>query len=110
MKEKNNERDGRADGAKQFRDTPRSEADLKAMRDRINRAIGHLNGICAMLDSGRSSGDILMQLASAKGALRALESMLMAEHVKTCSARDIKNGDTQKAVEDIMSILDYLRA
>ena len=50
--------------------TPRSEEELRLLRNRLNRMVGQLNGIRRMLDENRYCGDILIQIASVEKACR----------------------------------------
>ncbi len=73
--------------------TPRSEEELKVLNDRINRAIGQLNGIKNMLDDNRYCGDILIQLSAVESALQNLGYIILADHMKTCVAENIACGN-----------------
>ena len=46
--------------------TPRSDELKRSATRRLNRAIGQLNGVKAMLDEDRYCADVLTQLAAAE--------------------------------------------
>ena len=47
------------------KDTPRDDAFQDNIQKRLNRAIGQLGGVKAMIDDNRYCGDVLLQLAAA---------------------------------------------
>ena len=87
--------------------TPRDEATLKSLNDRLSRIIGQLNGIKNMLNDNRYCGDILVQLSAAESALSAFGYEILSEHFKTCVAENVKDGNVailDEAVELIKKL------
>lgn len=82
-----------SDYKKNYRETPRSEEELKALITRVNRINGQVEGIKAMLEENRYCGDILIQIAAAESALRSLGYLIFEEHLGTCVSDKIKSGD-----------------
>lgn len=74
------------------------------MTCRLNRAIGQLNGVKAMIEDERYCGDVLTQLAAAESAVRAVSRMVMQDHLKTCVVERIQQGDTE-VVDEVMDLL-----
>ena len=60
-----------------------------------------LGGIKNMLDDNRYCGDILIQLAAAQNALRNVGYIILEEHMETCVAEGIKNGDDEVIAEAV---------
>jgi len=81
--------------------TPRSDETVKALQNRLSRIIGQLGGIKNMLDDNRYCGDILIQLAAAQNALRNVGYIILEEHMETCVAEGIKNGDDEVIAEAV---------
>lgn len=81
--------------------TPRSDDTVKALQNRLSRIIGQLGGIKNMLDDNRYCGDILIQLAAAQNALRNVGYIILGEHMETCVAEGIKNGDDEVIAEAV---------
>ena len=78
------DRTGRADQADQASDcpcrhksTPRSMELQADMQKRLNRAIGQLTGVKAMIEDNRYCGDVLTQLAAAESAVRRVSEMVL---------------------------------
>lgn len=84
--------------------TPRSDELKKSVTCRLNRAIGQLNGVKAMIEDERYCGDVLTQLAAAESAVRAVSRMVMQDHLKTCVVERIQQGDTE-VVDEVMDLL-----
>lgn len=89
------------------KDTPREEADLKQLKNRLNRIIGQLNGIGKMLDENRYCGDILTQIGAVESALQSFGYVILKEHLETCVVEQIQKGNTdimEEAVELIKKL------
>ncbi len=84
--------------------TPRS-AELQAdVQKRLNRAIGQLNGVKAMVEDNRYCGDVLTQLAAAESAVRRVSEMLLAEHMRTCVVEEIRAGNDE-VIDEVMTLM-----
>lgn len=75
--------------------TPRSEQLQVDVTRRLNRAIGQLNAVKAMVEDNRYCGDVLTQLAAAESAVRRVAEMVFAEHMQTCVADGIREGNDE---------------
>lgn len=83
--------------------TPRSP-ELKAdVTRRINRAVGQLNGIRAMVEEDRYCGDVLTQLAAVESAVKAISREVMRDHLETCVVERIQSGDTE-VTDEVMDL------
>lgn len=76
------------------KNTPRNEAELKQMKNRISRMVGQLNGIGKMLDENRYCGDILNQIAAVESALQSFGHIVLQNHMETCVVEEIRKGNT----------------
>ncbi|QKF07967.1 metal-sensing transcriptional repressor [Berryella wangjianweii] len=84
--------------------TPRSEELQADLTRRLNRAIGQLGGVKAMLDDNRYCGDVLIQLAAAQSAIRSVSERLLQNHLETCVVEQIQQGNTE-VVEEVLSLI-----
>lgn len=71
----------------------RTEAERRRLANRLARVEGQVRGIRAMLDSDTYCTDILTQVSAAQSALASFSKELLAEHIKTCVADGVRNGD-----------------
>ena len=73
--------------------TPRDEAAVRQLRNRLNRMAGQLNGIGRMLDENRYCGDILIQIAAVERALQNFGYVILKEHMESCVVEEIRGGN-----------------
>ena len=84
--------------------TPRDEAFQKDLQTRLNRAIGQLKGIKAMIEDNRYCGDVLTQLAAVEKAVSRISEMVLRDHLETCVSDRIRRGDNQ-AIDEVMTLI-----
>lgn len=86
------------------KETPRSEELQADLQKRLNRVIGQLGGVKAMLDDNRYCGDVLVQLAAAESAVRSISSRLLQNHLETCVVEQIQRGNVE-VVDEVMQLM-----
>lgn len=84
-----------------YKSSPRETVDQKKLQNRINRIIGQLKGIQGMLEDNRYCGDILMQIGAVESALQSLGYVILEEHMMSCVAESVQQGDTQILAEAV---------
>ena len=84
--------------------TPRSDELKKSVERRLNRAIGQLGGVKAMVEEDRYCGDVLTQLAAAEAAVRAVSREVLRDHMETCVTERIQAGDTE-VIDELCGLL-----
>lgn len=85
----------------------RSEEEYRRLCNRLSRIEGQIRGIRGMLEKEAYCIDILSQTAAANAALNAFSRELLAQHLRTCVARDLRAGD-DSTVEELVSALQKL--
>lgn len=88
--------------------TPRTEQELKQLRNRLSRIMGQLNGISRMLDENRYCGDILTQVAAVESALQAFGYEILKNHMETCVIEEIRKGNTA-VVDEAVELIKKLK-
>lgn len=88
--------------------TPRSEKELRNLKNRLNRMAGQLNGIGRMLDDNRYCGDILNQVAAVESALQSFGYLILREHMETCVVEEIQKGNVD-VVEEAVELIKKLK-
>ncbi len=73
---------------------PRDEAELRRLKNRLNRMAGQLNGIGRMLDENRYCGDILIQVAAVERALQNFGYTVLKSHMDSCVAEEVLRGNS----------------
>ena len=85
----------------------RSDAEYKKLINRLNRISGQINGIKKMVENDAYCTDILIQVAAVNAALNSFNKELLGEHIRTCVADNIKNGNDE-VIDELVNILQKL--
>ena len=85
----------------------RSEEDIRTLLARLRRVEGQIRGIEKMVESGAYCPDILIQVSAATSALTSFNKELLACHIKSCVAEDIRNGN-EETVDELCRVLQKL--
>lgn len=85
----------------------RSEEEYKRLIHRLNRVEGQIRGIRGMVERSAYCPDILAQVAAANAALNAFSRELLAEHIRTCVARDVREG-RQETLDELVATIQKL--
>ncbi|WP_297979671.1 metal-sensing transcriptional repressor [uncultured Methanobrevibacter sp.] len=81
--------------------------DSENLHRRLKKIIGQLNAIDRMIDEDIPCENILMQVNAAKSALHKVGHIIAEGHVNHCVKDAIDKGDTEEALADISSVLEY---
>ena len=79
----------------------RSAKEEKDLISRLNRIERQVRGVKAMVQDERYCTDILVQVSAIQSALNGFSRTLLSSHVKSCVVEEIKNGDADKAVDEL---------
>ena len=85
----------------------RSEKEYKDLIHRLNRIEGQIRGIRGMVEKNCYCPDILIQVAAANAALNSFNKVLQGNHIRTCVARDIRDGKDE-TIDELVGILQKL--
>ena len=85
----------------------RSDEEYKSLDNRLARIEGQVRGIRNMVEQDIYCTDILMQVAAVTAALNSFNKELLAAHVRTCVANDIRAG-REEAVDELVGVLQKL--
>lgn len=83
--------------------TKRSPEEKKRIISRLNRISGQINGIAKMIEDDAYCNDVLIQLSAVKNSVKSLSSHVLENHLYTCIARDLENGDLD-SVDELVSL------
>ena len=79
---------------------------------RLRRIEGQVRGIRKMVAEDRYCVDVLTQTASVAAALRAVEDLVMEQHLETCVADAMRSDDAElkrTKVTEVMDVISRLR-
>ena len=85
----------------------RSEKEYKDLIHRLNRIEGQIRGIKGMVEKAAYCPDILVQVAAANAALNSFNKVLLANHIRTCVADDIREGH-EETIDELVHVLQKL--
>ena len=85
----------------------RSPEEYKALLNRLNRIEGQVRGIRGMLEKDAYCVDILVQVAAANAALNRFSRELLAQHIGSCVAADLRAG-SEEQLEALLRLLPKL--
>lgn len=85
----------------------RTDEEYKSLINRLNRIEGQVRGVKKMLDVDTYCTEILIQVSAIQAALNAFNRELLANHIYTCVATDIKNGNDE-TIDELVSLLQKL--
>lgn len=85
----------------------RSPEEYKKLIHRLNRIEGQIRGIKGRVENNAYCPDILIQSAAVNAAINAFNKELLANHIRTCVADDIRNGKDE-AIDELVVTLQKL--
>lgn len=85
----------------------RTPEEHKALLNRLSRIEGQVRGIRGMLEKDAYCVDILVQVAAANSALNSFSKELLAQHISTCVADDLRAGSEAK-LDELVNLLPKL--
>ena len=89
--------------------TDRSEADRKKLINRLKRIEGQIRGIIGMLENDAYCNDILIQSAAVNAAVNSFNKELLANHIRTCVAEDIREGKDETIDELVVTLQKLMK-
>lgn len=85
----------------------REEREYRDLIHRLNRIEGQVRGIQTMVEEERYCIDIITQVSAVTSALNAFNKALLSQHIKTCVADNIRNGNDD-VVDELCETLKKL--
>lgn len=85
----------------------RTAEEQKSLLTRLKKVEGQIRGIEKMVESGAYCPDILIQVSAATSALNSFNKVLLACHIRSCVAEDIRSGKDE-TVDELCHVLQKL--
>ena len=89
--------------------TDRSKEERKKLIHRLNRIEGQIRGIRGMVEKDAYCADILIQSAAVNAAVNAFNKELLANHIRGCVARDIREGKDEVIDELVVTLQKLMK-
>lgn len=87
----------------------RTEEEQKKLINRLNRISGQINGIKNMIENDAYCVDVITQVSAASAALNSFNKELLSEHIRTCVAENIRNGNDSVVEELVNTLLKMMK-
>lgn len=85
----------------------RSDKEYKDLMNRLKRIEGQVRGIQGMLEKDAYCTDVLVQVAAVNAALNSFNKALLANHLRTCVADNIRAGNDE-IIDELVILLQKL--
>ncbi|MBQ7424667.1 MAG: metal-sensing transcriptional repressor [Lachnospiraceae bacterium] len=78
---------------------------MKAIVNRLAKAIGHLESVKKMVENDRDCSEVLIQLAAVRSAINNCGKEILKEHMSHCIVHAVQDGD-EEAIEALNEAVD----
>ena len=82
------------------------EKETKALQARLRKIAGQVNGVERMLLADRDCAEILMQLFSARKAIKSLSEKIIHAHIRDCIEGAANGNDARRRIRELTGILE----
>jgi len=76
---------------------------------RLKKIEGQVRGLQKMIEEDAYCVDIITQTSAVRSALKSLEDVMLESHLKSCVIDQVKNGQEDKAVSEILKVYKLKR-
>ena len=77
------------------------------VKNRLSRAIGHLESVKKMVEDGRDCSEVLVQIAAVRAALGSVSRIILKDHIEHCIVHAVEENDTE-AIAELEKAIDKL--
>ena len=85
------------------------KSDTKNLVRRLKIIEGQVRGLIQMIESNIYCIDVITQGSAIKQALSNVEDLLLEQHLAHCVVHQIKNGKSEKAVQEVLKVYKLKR-
>ena len=87
----------------------RDDKEYKDLMNRLKRIEGQVRGVEGMLENDAYCTDILVQVSAITSALNSFNKVLLANHMKSCVADNIRNGNDDIIDELVVTLQKLMK-
>ena len=87
----------------------RDEKEKKDLMNRLKRIEGQVRGVEGMLEDDAYCTDILMQVSAITSALNSFNKVLLANHMRSCVADNIREGNDEIIDELVVTLQKLMK-
>jgi CsoR family transcriptional regulator, copper-sensing transcriptional repressor len=82
----------------------------KQLQNRLRRIEGQVRGLQKMVEEDTYCVDVITQTSAVKRALSSVEDQLLEGHLATCVIDQVKKGQQEKAIKEILKVYSLKRS
>lgn len=75
---------------------------------RLKIAKGHLEKVIKMAENDEYCIDVIHQSLAVQAALKKVDQIVLENHLKTCVADSIKEGNSEEVISEVMKVTEKL--
>lgn len=87
----------------------RDEKEFSSLMNRLKRIEGQVRGVEGMLENNAYCTDILIQVSAITSALNSFNKALLANHMRTCVADNIREGNDDVIDELVVTLQKLMK-
>lgn len=85
---------------------PRNQSTQQNILHRLKIARGHLDKIIRMSEEGAYCIDIVHQSLAVQASLKAIDQIILKNHMQSCLVHSIKNGKGSEVIDEITKVFE----
>ena len=85
----------------------RTPEEYRDLMNRLKRIEGQVRGVQGMLEKDAWCADVLTQVAAVNAALNSFAKVLLAQHLHTCVAENVRAGNDE-VLDELVTLLPKL--
>jgi DNA-binding FrmR family transcriptional regulator len=82
------------------------EEETKALKTRLRKILGQLNGVEKMMEADRECVEVLTQLVSARKALKSLSEKIIQSHMRYCIDHASSPVEGKRKLRELLTVLE----
>jgi DNA-binding FrmR family transcriptional regulator len=74
------------------------------LKNRLAKAMGHLNAVHRMVDEKKYCIDVLHQMKAVQSALDKISEEILKQHLETCVVEAVRNQDSSRVIDELIQV------
>ncbi len=74
------------------------------LKNRLAKAMGHLNAVHRMVDEKKYCIDVLHQMKAVQSALDKISEEILKQHLETCVVEAVRNQDAARVIDELIQV------
>jgi DNA-binding FrmR family transcriptional regulator len=83
---------------------PITDDSKEKLKNRLAKAMGHLNAVHRMVDEKKYCIDVLHQLKAVQSALDKVSEEILKQHLETCVVEAVENQDASRVIDELVQV------